>query len=96
MLVGAELDGIFDGIRTVAVLTGTNPSAPDFPPAAWIQREGWTGDVLLDDEAGTAAAAYGLSGYPFLVWVDADGDVVARTSGELAIDELEGLADRIR
>ncbi len=46
---------------------------PNFPPADWLQDEGWSGDVLVDDESMTAATAYGLAGYPFLVMLDADG-----------------------
>ena len=45
--------------------------------------EAWAAEQLYDDEAGTAAAAYGLSGFPFLVFVDADGQVVRRLSDVL-------------
>jgi thiol-disulfide isomerase/thioredoxin len=95
-LVDAAADGGFDGIRTVAVLTGSNPAAPNFPPGAWLEREGWEGDTLLDDEAASAAQAYGLAGYPFLVALDADGNVVARTSGELEPEQLTALAEAAR
>jgi len=80
--------GELDGIRTVAVLTGTDEAAPNYPPAPWLEREGWTGDVLLDDADGPAAQAYGLSSYPFLVLLDGDGRVVARSAGELGEDGL--------
>ena len=36
-LMGA---GSLDGVRMVAVLTGTDPNAPNFPPVAWLEREG--------------------------------------------------------
>jgi thiol-disulfide isomerase/thioredoxin len=88
--------GAFDGVRTVAVLTGSNPSAPNYPPVAWLEREGWTGDVVLDDEAASAARAYGLAAYPLLVVLDGDGDVVARASGELPDDAVTALVDRAR
>jgi thiol-disulfide isomerase/thioredoxin len=93
VLVELAESGAFDGIRTVAVLTGTNADAPNYPPVPWLDREGWTGDVLLDDAASTAAAAHGLSSYPFLVALDADGAVVARTSGELPADDVRALVD---
>lgn len=91
----AEAGG-FDGVRLVAVLTGTNADAPNFPPAEWLEGEGWTGDVLVDDEAFSAATAYGLGGYPFLVALDAEGNVVARTSGELPAEQVEALAAAAR
>ena len=93
VLVDLEEQGAFEGVRTVAVLTGTDQAAPNFPPAEWLQDEGWGGDVLLDDETMTAATAYGLAGYPFLVMLDADGVVVARTSGELPADDVVALVE---
>jgi thiol-disulfide isomerase/thioredoxin len=96
LLVELEAEGAFEGVRLVAVLTGTDPAAPNFPPTAWLDDERWRGDVLLDDRAATAASAYGVAGYPFLVAIDADGEVVARASGELPADELEALAAAAR
>jgi cytochrome c biogenesis protein CcmG, thiol:disulfide interchange protein DsbE len=96
ILVDLQEDGTFDGVRTVAVLTGTNEAAPNYPPVSWLEDSGWSGDILLDDEAFTAAAAYGLSSYPFLVALDADGNVVARTSGERSAEEVAAMADAAR
>ena len=93
LLVDLQEEGAFDDVRTVAVLTGTDEAAPNFPPAEWLQEEGWGGDVLVDDEAGAAAQAYGLAGYPFLVVLDADGNVVARTSGELPAEDVVALVE---
>jgi thiol-disulfide isomerase/thioredoxin len=92
LLVDLAEAGAFEGLRTVAVLTGSNPDAPNFPPVDWLEREGWTGEVLLDDEVATAATAYGLAGYPFMVAMGADGNVVGRTSGEVPADEVTALA----
>lgn len=89
-------DGALDGIRVVGVLTGTDSSRPNHPPVAWLEREGWQGEILLDDEKQSAAEAYGLTGYPFAVYLDADGEVVARTSGERGRDGILALADAIR
>lgn len=93
VLVDLEAQGAFAGVRTVAVLTGTDEAAPNFPPAEWLQDEGWVSDVLVDDEVTTAATAYGLAGYPFLVMLDADGRVVARTSGELPAEDVVALVE---
>jgi len=93
VLVDLADDGAFDDVRTVAVLTGSNAAAENFPPTAWLEREGWTGDVLLDDERTTAATAYGFSGYPFLVVLDGDGEVVARTAGEVPGEVVAAMVD---
>lgn len=96
ILVDEAEAGTFDGLRMVAVLTGTNADYPNFPPGDWLEDEGWTGDVLLDDRSYSAAQAWGLSGYPYMVLLDADGEVVARTSGELGPAQLADLADAAR
>ena len=92
VLVELMSDGEISGLRAVAVLTGSNAEAPNFPPVAWLERERWGGEVLLDDEASRAAQAFGLTSYPFLVFLDGDGKVVARVDGELGADEIEALA----
>lgn len=96
VLVDLMADGELEGIRMVAVLTGTSAERPNYPPLAWLDREGWEGDTLLDDESSTAAQAYGLTSYPFLVFLDADGTVVARTVGEIGGDAIVALADQAR
>jgi thiol-disulfide isomerase/thioredoxin len=92
-LVDLAEQGAFEGIRTVAVLTGSNSDAPNFPPVPWVDREGWTGDVLLDDESSTAARAYGLDSYPYIVMLDGAGAVVGRAAGELADSEVVALVE---
>lgn len=91
-IVALMEEGQLDGVRVVGVLTGTDRAAPNHPPVAWLERESWTGEVILDDEQGTAARAYGLSGYPFAVYLDADGTVVTRTSGAIG---GEGILQRV-
>lgn len=86
--MSAAKAGAFGDVRLVAVATGTNKQAPNYPPVAWLEREAWTGEVILDDKEASAARAYGLSGYPFLVAIDANGKVVGRTSGELPREDL--------
>ena len=88
MIVAAAKSGAFGDLRLVAVATGTNKQAPNYPPVAWLKREAWTGDVVLDDKEASAAGAYGLDAYPFLVAIDAQGNVAGRTSGELSRDDL--------
>ena len=96
VIVDLMAGGDLDGVRTVAVLTGTDERRPNFPPVAWLEREGWTGEILLDDESATAARSYGLSSYPFLVFLDGEGTVVARTQGEVPADDIVALADAAR
>ncbi len=90
----ADADGTVDGVALAAVATASSPERPNYPPGPWLADEGWPGPVMVDSEVEaadrlpTAAAAYGESGFPFLVAVDADGTVVARASGEKDEDSL--------
>lgn len=75
-------------VELITVSTGIDPNAPNYPPEAWLQREGWTAPVITDPD-GSVATAYGLSSYPYFVFVNADGTVSGRTVGELPIADLE-------
>ncbi len=96
VLVELLESGELDDVRTVGILTSTSADRPNHPPVAWLEREGWTGEILLDDEASSAAQHYGLSGFPYLVVVDEQGEVVARASGELPAEDVVALVDAAR
>lgn len=96
VIVDLMTGGHLDGVRTVAVLTGTDPNRPNFPPVAWMEREDWAGEMLLDDDTSAAAQSYGLSAFPFLVVLDGDGNVVARASGEVPANDIVALVDEAR
>ena len=75
-------------VEIVSVSTAIDPNRPNYPPDAWLEREGWTAPVITD-EAGTVADAYGLSAFPFWVFVNADGTVAGRLTGELTTAQLD-------
>lgn len=89
-------NGLPSDVDVYAIATATDPRRPNYPPSAWLEREGFTVPTLADDEQGTAAEAFGLSSFPFFVAVDADGQVVARASGELTMEQWEDLLDQAR
>ena len=73
------------GVELTIVPTGSSAQAPNWPPSQWVKDMGLGGvRTLVDDQDGTAAAAFGLDGYPFIVAVDENGAVVDRRSGEQA------------
>jgi cytochrome c biogenesis protein CcmG/thiol:disulfide interchange protein DsbE len=87
-LVDASQNGRIAGVEVIGVTTGTTDAQPNYPPSAWLAREDWPFPVLVDDGGGSAAKAYGLGGYPFMVFVDANGTVVGRHSGEMSESDL--------
>jgi cytochrome c biogenesis protein CcmG/thiol:disulfide interchange protein DsbE len=82
-LVPSDLD-------VIAVTTGTDPTQPNYPPSAWLANERWPElwPVLVDNQDQTAANSFGLSGYPFMVLIDGDGNVRWRNSGEISAEAL--------
>jgi len=89
------LDGATEvrGVQIRAVSTAVDEKAPNYPPSAWLEREGWPVPTLVDDADGSVATAFGLTGFPYFVAIDGDGRVVARTSGEQPVPVLEALVD---
>jgi thiol-disulfide isomerase/thioredoxin len=90
------LNGMPADVDLYSVATGTDSTRPNYPPGPWLEGENWPVPVLVDDKDGSAGIAFGLSGFPFFVVVDADGKVVQRTSGELTPDQWTGLLEAAR
>ena len=77
-----------DDVDLISVSTAIDPNRPNYPPQDWLAREGWTAPVITD-ESGTVADAYGLSAFPYWVFVNADGTVAGRFAGEMTTDQLD-------
>lgn len=89
--VQAWLDagGGVDGVDLYSVATSMSSSRDNYPSSEWLNREGWTVPVVVDDQNDSVYIAYGAGGFPFWVFVNSDGTVAARAAGRLGIDQLE-------
>ena len=87
-------DGLPAGVDLISVSTAIDPTAPNYPPDAWLAREHWTPPVIVDG-SGQVATAYGLTAFPYWVAVGADGNVVMRLTGELSPAQLDTLAGSV-
>ncbi|MFN0028141.1 MAG: TlpA family protein disulfide reductase [Acidimicrobiales bacterium] len=83
-------------VSLFAVSTAVAEERGNFPPAAWLENEGWEVPTLADDQQGSAFEAAGLRNFPAFVVINAEGNVVQRSSGELSTDQFEALLDRAR
>jgi thiol-disulfide isomerase/thioredoxin len=94
-LLQLEEEGRFpEGLRVVGVSTGVAPDRPDFPPSTWLADFGWPFESMADgidteNFVFQAATAYGVSAFPFVTVLDADGTVLTRWSGASGADTIE-------
>lgn len=89
-------NGMPSDVDLAAISTSAGDSKPNWPADAWLTEEGWTIPTLADDQQGTAASAFGVSGFPYILVVDADGKVVYRTSGEKTVEQWEAIVESAR
>jgi thiol-disulfide isomerase/thioredoxin len=98
-LLNALQSGALGQPKITLVVSGQDPNSDNWPPGNWvyntIQWQASTAPVLLDDKSGTAATALGLPAYPYFVFVDSQGRVGSRATGEISVDtfrtHLQGL-----
>jgi cytochrome c biogenesis protein CcmG/thiol:disulfide interchange protein DsbE len=75
-------------VEMITISTGVNAGAPNYPPSKWLAGVNWPTPVIADDSQSSAATAYGLTAYPYLVFVDAHNHVQFRSSGEMSLTEF--------
>ena len=71
------------------ISTSISSTRENYPPSAWLEREGWTAQVILDDAASSVGNAFGLTAFPFWVFTSADGTVKTRVTGGVAPNDLD-------
>lgn len=64
---------------------------PNWPSQVWLEDEGWTVPVIMDDAQSSAALAYGMRGTPFYVVLDGENTNLGRFSGEVGVAGLEAM-----
>lgn len=87
--------GLPNGIDLLSVVTSTDPGQPNYPPSSWLDREKWPAPVLVDNRSSEVGKAFGLSGFPFWVFVDSRGLVASRHSGEMTVSQLVSEISRL-
>ena len=81
-----------EDLSIVGISTGVRPEAENYPPDEWLARMGWAWPVIADDD-GTLAELYGVQSFPYIVFIDEDGEIIGSTTGEQPISALQPLAD---
>jgi thiol-disulfide isomerase/thioredoxin len=89
--VQAWLDsgGGVEGVDMYSVATAMNSTKDNYPSSEWLDREGWTVPVIVDDVDDSVYRAHGAGGFPFWIFENSDGTVAVRVAGSTPIAELE-------
>ena len=90
-----DQNGVPAGVDLVSVATSISEIRSNYPPDAWLRREGWTPPVVVDNSAGSIANAFGLTSFPYYVLVDGSGEVVMRLAGAQNPDFVGGWLNRL-
>ena len=82
--------GVPEDMNVVAISTAVTPGEPNYPPSEWIVDKDWPSQwpVRADSVESTSFVVNGGSGFPYLMIVDADGNVLDRASGTKSAEEL--------
>lgn len=89
-----ETNSLPEGIDLVAVSTFEDATRGNHPPAAWLGKQGWPFPVIADTPGLIAAEAFGVTAVPFFVFVDGDGVVQGRVSGNIGPERLNSLMEQ--
>ncbi len=81
-----------EGLDIYGISTSVDASRGGaYPPAAWFDREGFDVPVIRDSADNDAFNFYGGGGFPYAIYVDADNNIVARSSGELEPSTIQAI-----
>jgi cytochrome c biogenesis protein CcmG/thiol:disulfide interchange protein DsbE len=89
-----ETGGV-EGVDMYSVSTAINSGQPNYPGSTWLENENWTVPVVVDNQDSSVLTAYGSGGFPYWVFLNADGTVAVRTAGELSIAQLEEILNTL-
>lgn len=87
-----EAGGLPADVDLYSLTVSTDRRLPNWPPKDWLEGEGWTVPVIMDDPIGSAAIAFGMTGTPFYVVLDGENRNLGRFAGEIGVTGLEVLA----
>lgn len=75
-------------LNLFSVATHIDKKRNNYPPNDWLQRENFTVPVIFDDEENNIAESFGLSAFPYWVFLNPDGTVYMRHAGSLSEDQF--------
>jgi len=90
-----DATGGVEGVDMYSVATSINSARGNYPPSSWLENAGWSAPIIRDDKDNSVLNAYGAGGFPYWVFVNADGTVAVRASGEMPVDQLQAIIETL-
>ena len=84
-----DFGGLPDDVDMYSFTVLSDRLRPNWPSQTWLEDEGWTVPVIMDDEQQSVVFAYGMRGTPFYVVLDGDNNNLGRISGEVGVAGLD-------
>lgn len=81
-------NGYPNNINLFGVATHIDKNRNNYPPDSWLEREQFNIPTIFDDENNSIADSFGLSAFPFWVFLNPDGTVYMRHAGSLSEDQF--------
>ncbi len=79
--------GVPEGVEIIAVATSIDRGRDNYPPQEWLERESWSETQIYDLDR-KIGDAYGLTAFPYWVFLDNELNVKARRTGNLPQDAV--------
>ncbi len=93
--VQAWLDatGGVEGVDVLAVSTSASSGQANWPPSDWLDRENWSVPTIRDNASSDALKAFGGAFFPYWIFLNGDGTVAYRQSGQTEIATLQAIME---
>jgi thiol-disulfide isomerase/thioredoxin len=90
-LVRLNEQKVMNGVTFYGIVSAITPEGDNYPPSDWLRRENWPFPTFLDNADNEIARTLGVTAFPFYVFVDANGQVLLRLTGDLTDAQLTSL-----
>ena len=91
-----DATGMPEGVDLYSIATSTSEGQANYPPSEWLERADWSLPVLADSGRYEASDAFGLSAFPFFVFVNSDGTVARRLVGAQSAEQISEAISQLK
>jgi len=91
-----DASGMPEGVDLYSIATSTSEGQANYPPSEWLEREEWSLPVIADSAQYEASDAFGLTAFPFFVFVNSDGTVAQRLVGAQSAEQISQAISQLK